>query len=764
MRQFLKKLVFLLHAALALNSIVAPETRASHLHGIPAKPMTSKKLDPKYPEQFTVIDIQALDEKDPEAAIKTITCPVPDRTIKCDVLVAGGGMGGVAAAHALTRTLNGETGRRRRPRVCLLEETNWLGGQMTSQAVSAFDENALVETSGASRHYLKLRELIRDYYLDRYSVKEECKGPRFNPGNCWVSRLSFEPKIGLHAIDSMLEQAIRDDKLEIFHRTKVVKVDSQLLKNGKHKIKSLLAANLESGETIEFRPRIVIDATELGDLLPLAQVSYRLGEEGKDATGEPHAAPEPQSEWVQDFIFPFVVEFCPDQNHTIEKPTDYEKLRDQGQFTLLGYKMFETTMKGDRELLPFWTYRRLIDSATFQDLAYQNDIAMINWEANDVSDRNFIDKDPQTMVRYLAEAKQISLGFLYWLQTEAPRDDGGKGYPELKLREDILQSADGLSKYPYIRESRRIIPERLVVENDIGVSFNSGARARFCKDSVGIGHYPIDIHGPQEKGAAQETRPFQIPMGALLPKDAENLLPACKNLGVSHLANGAYRLHPVEWAIGTASGIIAREAVMEGSQPHKYFQDKDRLLSLQKLLVHEGEPIYWFDDVPVDHFAFAQIQLLAATGTMTGDTDSLHFNPDKPISRQMAAKIAARVIDRSRSAGILIKDVDENHPFSAYINSMVGFNIMDLDRDFSFRPAAALTIEELSTMAESRQLRLPSRSLVHIEALSKSELDSNPQALVTRAQFAEWIAAVITYKKKWEKLAKELREGPLAAN
>ncbi|MEZ4534679.1 MAG: S-layer homology domain-containing protein [Cyanobacteriota/Melainabacteria group bacterium] len=89
---------------------------------------------------------------------------------------------------------------------------------------------------------------------------------------------------------------------------------------------------------------------------------------------------------------------------------------------------------------------------------------------------------------------------------------------------------------------------------------------------------------------------------------------------------------------------------------------------------------------------------LAATGTMTGDTDSLHFNPDKPISRQMAAKIAARVIDRSRAAGILIKDVDENHPFSAYINSMVGFNIMDLDRDFSFRPATALTIEELSTM------------------------------------------------------------------
>ncbi|MEZ4534678.1 MAG: FAD-dependent oxidoreductase [Cyanobacteriota/Melainabacteria group bacterium] len=75
-----------------------------------------------------------------------------------------------------------------------------------------------------------------------------------------------------------------------------------------------------------------------------------------------------------------------------------------------------------------------------------------------------------------------------------------------------------MSKYPYIRESRRIIPERLVVENDIGVSFNSGARARFCKDSVGIGHYPIDIHGPQEKRRRPRTRPFQIPMGRFFQK------------------------------------------------------------------------------------------------------------------------------------------------------------------------------------------------------------------------------------------------------
>ncbi len=39
---------------------------------------------------------------------------------------------------------------------------------------------------------------------------------------------------------------------------------------------------------------------------------------------------------------------------------------------------------------------------------------------------------------------------------------------------------------------------------------------------------------------------FQIPPGALIPRRIENLLPACKNLGTTHITNGCFRLHPVE--------------------------------------------------------------------------------------------------------------------------------------------------------------------------------------------------------------------------
>ena len=268
----------------------------------------------------------------------------------------------------------------------------------------------------------------------------------------------------------------------------------------------------------------------------------------------------------------------------------------------------------------------------------EGDLAMINWAGNDFKGGNIIDAAPAERADLLRRAKELSLGLLYWLQTEVPRDDGqGRGYPEMRLRPDVMGTADGLSQYPYIRESRRIIARRTVREQDVLARLRTGARAAPFADSVGIGHYPMDIHGvPGDVAATGPTLPFQVPLGALLPADADNLLPACKNLGVTHMTNGCYRLHPIEWNIGEAAGALAAFCLGRSVKPGAVLDDAGLLRDFQRQLLDVGVPLYWYDDLPQGHPAFAAGQLLALEGLWPGAEDHLHFEPDQLLSAEEA--------------------------------------------------------------------------------------------------------------------------------
>jgi hypothetical protein len=408
-------------------------------------------------------------------------------------------------------------------------------------------------------------------------------------------------------------------------------------------VRTVTLQNLDSGQTVEIQPRIVIDATELGDLLPLCQLPYSVGSDSRSDTSEIHAPEKGDSENVQDFTFPFVLEYRPGEKHPVPRPALYDDFLTKGKFSFQGYKVFASATPDSRTLLPFWTYRRLIDADNFEGDHYRQDLSMINWDSNDLRLQNIIDKEAISQCDRLALGKLVSLGFLYWLQNDAPRDDGGKGYPEFKLLPEALGSHDGLSKYPYIRESRRVRAHKAIVESDIVASANQGARARLFEDSVGIGLYPVDIHGHQEiAGAAQETRPFQIPLSALIPQDAENLLPACKNIGTTHITNGAYRLHPIEWAIGEVQGTLAAQMLQHKKDPHLLLHDQKHLRTLQAKLVAMGAPIFWYDDVPTTHEHFAAIQFASCLGLVAADTTSLSFRPEAPLSQAQATFAAEK--------------------------------------------------------------------------------------------------------------------------
>ena len=563
---------------------------------------------------------------DPGAAV--VHVGAPGRTVEetsCDVLVVGGGTGGCAAALAAARA--GQ-------RVCLLEETDWVGGQLTAQGVSALDEHEHIERFGGTRGYYALREAIRDHYRRLSPALSAEKHP--NPGHCWVTRLAFEPRVAVEALNRMATPFVESGRLSILPRTKAV--SAQVAND---RVESLLAVHLDERRWTRFRPRVVIDATELGDVLPLAGVEHVIGAETVRETGEPHAQPvEPKPHCVQSFTYTFVLAHGGEgERHVIPKPDKYEHYRDGQPYSLrihvhggeiygeetrwLEYQVLEQAPDTKGGL---WTYRRLIDASAFPPSAgYPRDISMLNWPGNDYRDRSILDRPPLEQAEALQDAKRVSLGFLHWLQTEAPRPGRPPGFPELKPRPEIFGTTDALGKHPYIRECRRIKARMTIVEQDVSADYQRGTRAAFFADSVGVGWYPIDIHnsGPDDVGVSCRTRPFQIPMGALIPVRVKNLLAGAKNLGVTHITNGCYRLHPVEWNVGEAAGALAAFALDSGRDPVALHVDTGLRREFQQRLVNSGVPLAWFTDVGVDHPRFSALQMAAVIGDVVGAADSL---------------------------------------------------------------------------------------------------------------------------------------------
>jgi hypothetical protein len=245
--------------------------------------------------------------------------------------------------------------------------------------------------------------------------------------------------------------------------------------------------------------------------------------------------------------------------------------------------------------LCLWLYRRIARARNYTPGSFLSDITLVNWPQNDFWLGNLHEVPAAEAARNLERARQLSLSFLYWMQKDAPRPDGGTGWPGLRLRRDITGTEDGLAKYPYIRESRRIQAEFTVLEQHAGTDARKQTFAEVFHDSVGVGSYRIDLH-PSTGGDNYidiSSLPFQIPLGALIPKRVENLLAGAKNLGVTHITNGCYRLHPVEWNIGESAGCVAAQALASGRTPRQIRNDEKLLKEFQSRIQGQGIEIAW---------------------------------------------------------------------------------------------------------------------------------------------------------------------------
>ena len=511
-----------------------------------------------------------------------------EREHRADVLIVGGGLGGVAAALAVARL---------GLRALMTEETDWIGGQLTAQAVSAPDEHPWIESFGATRSYQALRAAIRRYYADHYPLLPDRERAYLNPGRGGVSRLCHEPRVGLAALEAMLAPHRAAGRVTVWIGWRAIATDVE-----HDRVRAVRVAD-RGGHTAVLHAPWVIDATECGDLLPLTGTEYVTGAEAVTDTGEPHAAPTAAPQDMQSFTWCFVLDHRPGEDHTVPRPEGYDACLQAGHLSWVQphpvtgeprrYAMFPG--EGDPSAYPLWTYRRILDRTQFAEGAFPSDLSLINWPQNDYTGGSIIDVPAGERERALMGARRLSLSLLHWLQTEAPRPDGGQGWPGLCLRPDVTGTPDGLAMVPYVRESRRIVPVFRVLEQHVALQSRSDGRAEAFRDTAGIGLYRIDLHPAVHTARYIDLSccPFQIPLGALLPARMRNLLAGCKNIGTTHITNGAYRLHPVEWNIGEAAGALAAFCEQHALPPHGVRERAASLDAFQAVLRRLGVPLEW---------------------------------------------------------------------------------------------------------------------------------------------------------------------------
>ena len=620
----------------------------------------------------------------------------PDKEETCDILVAGGGLAGAATAYE--GLLAGRT-------VCLTDITDWVGGQISAQGTSALDER---DTQRSllfyPRGYLELRRRIKEHY------------GRLNPGGCWVSYSCFMPYDGHKILFEMLQDAASRGKgtLKWFPNTviKELGITPAVAGNavGGQQIKSAIAIghkpaantppiNTETLSTtiedayryensarfnktiIRFIPKAsqtpppppppppplqggarggvdwyVVDATETGELIALADVPYRLGIDPRTSLEPSSGSPTGDAYCTQGFTYTFAMEATKEpQQH--QGPSFYQQYAPYYSYELQRLASFPLVFsyRQIRSMRPDET--RPADPKQFP--IYPGDISMQNWTwGNDYrpgsSQDNLIYSRAQLSANgqlqpggwmgglrteTLRRGEENAKGFFYWLVAGTTDSQLGNGvkkpYPNNRLLSGLdspMGTVHGLSKYPYMREGRRIIgrpsfndPQGFTIwevdmsRTDFKADFyrqnlseeeyrnlwlavgglnapalavgsqsvedtKSRSRARIYPDSVGIGHYAIDFHpcmtnSPPEapgnteregtrKGQGQ-AYPFQIPLRAMIPQKIDNMLVAGKSIAVSHTAAAAYRVHSFEWSAGVAAGVTAAFSLENGIIPYE---------------------------------------------------------------------------------------------------------------------------------------------------------------------------------------------------
>ena len=506
------------------------------------------------------------------------------KALKTEILIAGGGASGTAAALQVARM-----GRK----VILVEHTPWLGGMLTAAGVSAIDGNHKMP-SGIWGEF-------------RTQLEQHYGGPEALATG-WVSNTQYEPAVGNQILNRMLDPY---PQLKRIHGYFPVKV----LKSG-NVVQGVVFENA-LGEKLEVQAKITIDATELGDVLALAGCEHYIGQDPRSLTGEELAPMERQAANIQDLTYVAILkDYGTEKAPLVGKPVGYD-LTD-----------FECTCK---EVCPDPAQARHACAALITYGKLPNNKYMINWplKGNDTY-LNVIEMTQQERQKALQKAKTTTLAYVWFLQNRA-------GFTQLGLYNEF-GSTDSLPFIPYHREARRVKGLQFFTMNDLLDPYAPGGKA-FYKIGVAVGNYPIDHHHEENPAVSNENNyyqipPFTVPYACLIPERVDGLIVAEKSISVSHMVNGCTRLQPVVLGIGQAAGAAAALAVKKGIQARQV-----AVAGLQEVLLAADAYVFPLTDVLPQDPAFPAIQRACVRGWMRAEpkavdwANEMFFYPDKAVDQ-----------------------------------------------------------------------------------------------------------------------------------
>ena len=476
-----------------------------------------------------------------------------------DIIIVGGGTSGIASAIQSSR-LGSKT--------LLIEESNWLGGMMTSAGVSAMDGNYKMP-SGFLKEF-------RDSLVSHYGHLDSLK-------TGWVSNLMFEPSIGNRILKDI---AGSEKNLTILYGTTIDKV----VKDKKFTLKT-------KENSVTYKSKILIDATELGDLIPKLNLPYFIGMDSSKRFKE-DIAPEFSNDIVQDLTYVMILKDF-GKPMTINQPKNYNK----NEF-ICSYDSGECNEQ-DKKL---WSNEKLISYGQLPNKKY-----MINWpiNGNDFYVNSIEMNDEQRFINY-EKAKEKSLRFLYFIQTEM-------GFSNLSLDYDQYPSKDGLPLIPYHRESRRSIGKVTLTLNDIKSPYTQ--QNSLYRTGIAVGDYPVDHHHGAYSNYSNLPKldfypvpSYSVPIGSLVPENIDNFIVIEKSISVSNLVNGTSRLQPVVMQIGQASGVLASLAILKKKNINQI-----KIREVQSEILKNSGYILPYVDVDSEDLNFISYQKIGACGILRSE-------------------------------------------------------------------------------------------------------------------------------------------------